>query len=111
MVQWKPLPGVPEREYPKDWHRVSSLVLVLAWLGVLALGGGLGIAFRGALEIALPLACIWFPDVLGLLNSAFPGPLSSVSIARPSPASFVRYLGWVVLIVLTLGRLVALGTS
>jgi uncharacterized protein len=39
----------------------------------------------------LPLACIWFPEVLGSLVGA--------RITKPSPRSFVWFLGWVVLLV------------
>ena len=39
----------------------------------------------------VPVACIWLPDVLGNYAGIF-------SITTTSPASFVWFLGWVVLL-------------
>jgi hypothetical protein len=36
MVEWKPLPGIPNRRYPYDWNRILSGLLVILWLGILA---------------------------------------------------------------------------
>jgi len=109
MVDWRALPGVPERKYPRDWNRILSASLVLLWLGLLAIGAGLGGVARGALEVALPLACIWFPGALGSMTSALPGLFSNVPIERISPGCAVRVLGWVALLVLTVGRILAIG--
>lgn len=82
MVDLTPIRGVPDREYPYDWNRILSGVLVLAWLSLAVIGGGLRAFLMSLLQLALPLACIWFPDALGSMTSALPGPLSNVAISR-----------------------------
>ena len=109
MVEWKPLPGIPNRQYPYDWNRILSGLVVILWLGLLGIGAGPAGVLRGALETALPCACIWFPDALGSMTSAFPGLLSNVPIERTSPGCAVRLLGWVALLVLTVGRVLIFG--
>jgi hypothetical protein len=103
MAEWKPLPGIPNRPYPYDWNRILSGLLVILWLGILAMGAGLGGVLRGAMQIALPCACIWFPDALGSMTSALTG------LDRSSPGCAVRSLGWVALLVLTVGRVLIFG--
>jgi hypothetical protein len=109
MVEWRPLPGIPERKYPWDWNRIASALLVIVWLGILGFAAGLQGVIRGALDVALPVACIWFADALGSMTAAFPSALSNVPIDRTSPGCLVRVLGWVVLLVLTVGRVLAVG--
>ena len=91
------------------WQMVEWSLLAILWLSILAIGAGLGGVLRGALEIALPCACIWFPETLGSMTSALPGLLSNVPIERASPGCAVRLLGWVVLLVLTVGRVLIFG--
>ena len=109
MVEWRPFPGIPERKYPWDWNRIASALLVIVWLGISAFAAGLRGVMRGALDVALPLACIWFSDALGSMTSAYPSVLSNVAIDRASPGCLVRLLGWVVLLVMTVGRALAVG--
>ena len=107
MVEWRPLPGIPERKYPWDWNRITSALLVVVWLAILGFAAGLEGLLRGALDVALPLACIWFADSLGSMTTAFPSVLSNVAIDRTAPGCLVRVLGWVVLLVITVGRVLA----
>jgi len=73
--------------------RVLSLLLAGAYVVVGAFGG-LETAAKTAMFVVLPLACIWFSDVLAdFTGSGF----SYMPITRTSPEIFVYYLGWVVL--------------
>jgi hypothetical protein len=101
-----PAPGVPDRDYPWDWNRILSGFLALAWLTLCGLAGGTAAVLQGVLQAALPLACIWFPETLGSMTSMLPGALSDMPITRTSPGCLVRALGWVVLLLLTVGRIV-----
>jgi hypothetical protein len=106
MVDWKPLPGIPNREYPPDWNRILSGTLAVVWLILSGIAAGVQGVLANALQIVLPCACIWFPDALGSLTTSLPGPLSDVPIERTSPGCAIRFFGWVALIVLTVGRVV-----
>ena len=57
--------------------------------------------------LALPLACIWYPDVLGGITGWF----GSTHIARETPESVVSIVGWTFLflpvLVAVLGYLVS----
>jgi hypothetical protein len=92
-----------------DWNRVLSGALATAWLVLCGIAAGVGGVLRGTLEIGLPLACIWFPEVLGSLTSVLSGPLSNMPITRASPGCAVRVLGWVALLVLTVLRVAIVG--
>lgn len=63
----------------------------------------------GALQIVLPLACVWFPEELGSITTSFPGLFSTVPINRTSPGCLVRLVGWAALLILTVGRVVIVG--
>ena len=109
MVDLTPIRGVPDREHPYDWNRILSGILAIAWVCFAAVGAGLRGFLVGMLQLALPLACIWFPDMLGSMTSALPGPLSGVPISQASPGCAVRFMGWVVLLILTVGRVIIFG--
>lgn len=86
--------------------RVMSGMIVIAYIVLY----GVYYGPRGAVGIAgfciLPTACIWFPRVMGGyrgLGICFPR-----GIQRPSPPTMVFILGWVVLSLPVLQRLVAL---
>jgi hypothetical protein len=87
-----------------DWHRLISGAYALAWIGlVAAVAGSLG-AFRTACALVLPLACIWFPDGMtaGSLLAAY---------ARPSPPFLLRVFGWLALLALTIGEVIAVALA
>ena len=109
MVDLTPSRGVPDREYPYDWNRILSGVLAVAWISLSTIAAGLRGFLMSVLQLALPLACIWFPDVLGSMASSLPGPLSNVPIRQASPGCAVRFMGWVVLLTLTVGRIIIFG--
>ena len=57
--------------------------------------GGGELAAHCAIDIALPVACIWFGDELG----AFTGAIAiGQSVAFPTPGIMVRIGGWVLLL-------------
>lgn len=103
MVEQMPIPRVPKREYSYDWNRILSGLLALAWLCLCLLVAGMKGLLLGALQIVLPLACVWFPEELGSITTSFPGLLSMVPINRTSPGCLVRLVGWAALLILTVG--------
>ena len=56
----------PVRKYPRDPNRVVSGAVAVGWLALSAIGAGLEGLLTNMLAIALPLACIWFPEELHL---------------------------------------------
>jgi len=70
-----------------------SIFLVLVYVTVTGMLAGPLSALKLLAGMLLPLACIWFPDVLGEYTGQG---LSRVS--RPSPPSLVWFLGWIVLV-------------
>jgi hypothetical protein len=71
--------------------RALSATIALAYLAAALARGDAVLAVRIVLFCVVPVACIWFPDVLGNYAGIF-------SITTTSPASFVWFLGWVVLL-------------
>lgn len=80
-----------EEQAPYDVtrSRVASAVLTVVYVAVASKSGAV-VAVKMLRFCLLPLACIWFPDALGSLARG--------RIARTSPRSFVRFLGWTVLL-------------
>ena len=74
--------------------RFLSLVLVLGYAAVTGMVAGPVSALKIFAGMLLPLACIWLPDVVG----EYTGPDPERSLVRPSPASFVWFLGWLILL-------------
>jgi hypothetical protein len=72
--------------------RLLSLLLVLVYV----IGAGLIAGALSALKVLgamfLPLACVWFPDVMGDLTG------HRYSLTKRSHPSFVWLLGWFVLL-------------
>ncbi len=78
--------------------RIASLLITGAYVTV-------GYIFRGSLPyyisyvlvpMAWGLACIWFGDRLGEMG----GPTLCGAMIRPSPPVLVRFVGWLLLVVL-----------
>jgi hypothetical protein len=68
---------------------VAIIYMVLAWWSE-----GLNVTIKIGCFLLLPLACIWFPDVL----ASFTGwGLSRVAITKESPEGLVFYGGWFLL--------------
>jgi len=78
-------------EQGRPISRALSTTIALAYLAPALARGDAVLALRVILFCALPVACIWFPDVLGEHAGIFP-------ITTNSPASFVWFLGWIVLL-------------
>ena len=85
-----------------DWQRVVSLVIAIAYVvawPMLFRPNSLSHLMAGALisilYLALPLACIWFGDDIGEYyrdGTLYP------EITGPSPGRFVRWGGWMLLL-------------
>jgi hypothetical protein len=66
---------------------ISAMIAVVYLVGALAAGGA-EVASRVLLFCIVPVACIWFPDVLGDYTGIF----LLDSITTKSPAGFVWFL-------------------
>jgi len=70
--------------------RLLSLVVVLGYV----VGTGVVVGMQSALKVSaamlLPLACIWFPEVMGEFTGG--------RVNRGSPASFVWFFGWILVL-------------
>ncbi|HKY31352.1 MAG TPA: hypothetical protein VJV23_02365 [Candidatus Polarisedimenticolia bacterium] len=72
--------------------RVVSLGVGIIYIVVAVAMGGVKGAVMVICFLFLPLACIWFPDVM----ASYTGwGLSRVAITKESPESFVYYGGWI----------------
>jgi hypothetical protein len=89
---------IADRKVPFDWHRLASLLVGGSWVlrGAHTLSyhtpKGLPGAFAALLAnviLALPMAAIWFAD----------------DLAEGALAALVRFLGWILLLILTYGRI------
>jgi len=95
----------PVRKYAPDRNRILSGTVAVGWLALCAIAG-LEAFLTNILAIALPLACIWFPEELGSMTTSFLGPFSNVAITRSSPGFLVRLVGWIALLALTVLRVI-----
>jgi len=78
-----------------NWNKILSLLAGIAYVMVAAIHGGTEMAFKMALFLVLPLACIWFSQSMGAYTGKFP---AEMPITQTSPAIMVQVLGWVVLL-------------
>ncbi len=73
-----------------NWNRRLSVLLVGAYALMALFTAGI----EGVLVVfffsLLPLACIWFSDLMG----AYTGPSSTIFISEPTPGPVVCVLGW-----------------
>ena len=70
--------------------RLLSLFLVLAYVTGTGVMAGTLSALKIFAAMLLPLACIWFPDVMGDFTRG--------RVNRRSPPSFVWFFGWLLLL-------------
>jgi hypothetical protein len=80
----------------KPGSRLISLVLTIAYVMIAFKSAGAEAALRLSLYCLVPLGCIWFPDVMGDYTDFGLG--TGTGITKTSPPGFVRFLGWVVLL-------------
>lgn len=81
------------------WNRSLSGFLALLYLAFAFWAGGIGYAFRVLSFLALPMACIWYPDELGsVIGVRFGLSPGLPTVTRTSPGCFVRLLGWALLL-------------
>ena len=85
-----------------DWERIASLVVAVAYLLVSPIlfpadswSHLVADILMRILSLAFPLACIWFADDLG---EYFRDGSLAPEITTPSPGTFVRFGGWVLLL-------------
>ncbi len=78
-----------------SWNRILSGLLAASYVVVALCGGGAEAAFKAALFLVLPLACIWFSEAMG----GYTGPTWRAAITAPSPAVFACIAGWLLLLV------------
>jgi hypothetical protein len=70
--------------------RLLSLFLVLVYVTGTGVMAGTLSALKILAAMLLPLACIWFPEVMGDYTQGH--------VNRRSPPSFVWFLGWILLL-------------
>lgn len=85
-----------------DWQRIASLLTALGYMLVAPVlfpartwSHLMADIIMRLLSLAFPLACIWFPDDLAeyyQTGTLFP------EITTPSSAKWVRFAGWVLLL-------------
>ncbi len=77
------------------WNRILSGLLAMIYIvgAFVSCGGEGGLKVVGF--VILPLACIWFGEVMG----GYTGPTGGMSITEPSPGLFVCIAGWILLVV------------
>lgn len=77
-----------------SWNRILSGLLAATYIVVALCGGGAEVAFKAALFVILPLACIWFSEAMG----GYTGPSWRAAITAPTPGVFVCIAGWLLLL-------------
>jgi hypothetical protein len=74
--------------------RIASLVIAIGYLVAALVGGQTSVVFLVAGALLVPLALIWFPEVIGQAT----GNLGGRSINRETPAVLVSVAGWFLLV-------------
>jgi CDP-diglyceride synthetase len=77
-----------------NWNRILSALLSVVYIVAAFTAVGAEGACKTFICIILPIACIWFADILG----SYVGPNLGGNITVPSPAVLVCILGWVLLL-------------
>ena len=72
--------------------RLLSLFLVLTYVTGTGVIAGMLSALKMLVGMMVPLACVWFPEVMGDLTG------HRFTTTKRSAPSFVWFLGWVVLL-------------
>ena len=81
-------------------HRIASACVLSVWLVLAFLAGGFESSLRSFLFYLLPIFCIWFPDAMAQFTGVVLG--RGRYIDQPSHPTFLRYVGWFVLVVIPL---------
>ena len=76
-----------------SWNRTLSGALAVLYIAGGCVVGGAKVGFETAMFVILPLACIWFGEVMG----GYIGATVHGAITSPTPGLLVCILGWVVL--------------
>ena len=84
--------------------RIISGIIALGYLITAYVTDGSELAWRVAIFLIPALACIWFSDALGGYTGLnFVGP----AITRTTPGCFVAFVGWVILLLPVIIRLIS----
>jgi hypothetical protein len=76
------------------WNRILSGLLAVIYIIMAFAGGGGEVGLEVVGFVILPLACIWFGDLMG----GYTGPTTSMAITQPSPGLMVCIAGWLLLL-------------
>jgi len=77
-----------------SWNRILSASIAVIYIVTAFAAIGLQGTFTVFGFVILPLACIWFGDLMG----GYTGPTSGMAITSPSPGLMVCIAGWVLLL-------------
>jgi hypothetical protein len=91
--------------------RIISLLITIPFLVYFALVFGLEGILLGIFNIALPMACIWFPDSLGSVTGVGFGRLAAPMITKESPGCLVSFMGWCLLLVVIATRIYSINAG
>jgi len=78
-----------------SWNRIVSGLLAATYIVVALYYGGTEAGFKMAVFLVLPLACIWFSEAMGDYTRP---PIWRGAIIIKSPGLFVRFFGWLLLV-------------
>ena len=78
-----------------SWNRILSGLLALIYIVTMSVVSGAEGAFVTFGFVLLPLACIWFGNLMG----GYTGPTTGMAITQPSPGLMICIAGWVLLLV------------
>jgi hypothetical protein len=77
-----------------NWNRMLSGLVAGIYVVGAYIGSGVEAAWKVAIFVILPVACIWFSDAMG----GYIGPSSSGYISNTTPGVFVCIAGWLLLL-------------
>jgi len=76
------------------YSRIISLIIAIIYL-IAGATDGLGAILKIMIFLALPLTCIWYGDAMG----NYTGIMRMQSITTKTPGCFIRFMGWVLLLI------------
>jgi hypothetical protein len=79
--------------------RWISLIIAALCIIIAVMAAGLKGLLLMCMTLLLPMACIWFGDELGDLIGIGGFLSGGVSVTQSTPGVFVRFVGWLVLLV------------
>ena len=86
-----------------NWNRIVSALIAALYLIFAYVHGGAELAFKIGLLVIFPLACIWFANAMG----GYTGPTTNIAITKASPGLIVAILGWLLLLLPVIIRIIS----